>query len=170
MQGLNVTLHGKEVFDAAGRPTPHISPTRAADGAPSAASHPRETPGPAGPGRIPPLACHWFRHTLQRAPACGATGSPRRKRAKQAGAELGGCVGHRPRAPPLAPPALPQLAGKYIFADWSKHFALPQGVLFTGTHGAAGQWTPALPEPESHPGTQIGPFVGAVGEDHEGEL
>ena len=66
--------------------------------------------------------------------------------------------------------ALPQLAGKYIFADWSKHFALPQGVLFTGTHGADGKWTLALLEPESHPGTHLGTFVWAFGEDRDGEL
>ncbi|MBI5800436.1 MAG: PQQ-dependent sugar dehydrogenase [Verrucomicrobia bacterium] len=66
--------------------------------------------------------------------------------------------------------ALPQLTGKYIFADWSRHFSLPQGVLFTGTRGADGKWTLAQLEPESHAGQHIAAFVWAFGEDKDGEL
>ncbi len=66
--------------------------------------------------------------------------------------------------------ALPQLTGKYIFADWSKHFALPQGVLFAATKGADGRWTLAQLEPESHAGQSIGAFIWAFGEDKDGEL
>lgn len=66
--------------------------------------------------------------------------------------------------------ALPQLAGKYIFADWSKHFSLPQGVLFTGTRGADGKWSLAQLEPESPAGSHLGAFVWAFGEDSDGEL
>ncbi|MSU27743.1 MAG: hypothetical protein CK546_08250 [Pedosphaera sp.] len=66
--------------------------------------------------------------------------------------------------------ALPQLTGKYIFADWSKHFALPQGVLFAATKGADSKWTLAQLEPESHSGASIGAFVWAFGEDKDGEL
>ena len=66
--------------------------------------------------------------------------------------------------------ALPQLTGKYIFADWSKHFALPQGVLFAATKGADSKWTLAQLEPESHSGPSIGAFVWAFGEDQDGEL
>ena len=66
--------------------------------------------------------------------------------------------------------ALPQLTGKYIFADWSKHFALPQGVLFAATKGADSKWTLAQLEPESHSGPSIGAFVWAFGEDKDGEL
>jgi glucose/arabinose dehydrogenase len=66
--------------------------------------------------------------------------------------------------------ALQQLTGKYIFADWSKHFALPQGVLFAATKGADSKWTLAQLEPESHSGPSIGAFVWAFGEDQDGEL
>ena len=66
--------------------------------------------------------------------------------------------------------ALPQLAGKYIFADWSKHFSLPQGVLYTGTRGADGKWTMDDLVPESHAAGHLGAFVWAFGEDHDGEL
>ncbi len=66
--------------------------------------------------------------------------------------------------------ALPQLAGKYIFADWSRNMGLPQGVLFAATRGADGKWTLDTLEPESHPGQHIGAFVWAFGEDRDGEL
>ncbi len=66
--------------------------------------------------------------------------------------------------------ALPQLTGKYIFADWSKHFSLPQGVLYAATRGADGKWTMADLVPESHAAGHIGAFVWAFGEDKDGEL
>jgi glucose/arabinose dehydrogenase len=66
--------------------------------------------------------------------------------------------------------ALPQLAGKYIFSDWSKHFSLPQGVLYTATRGADGQWTMADLIPESHSAGHVGAFIWAFGEDRDGEL
>lgn len=66
--------------------------------------------------------------------------------------------------------ALPQLAGKYVFADWSRNMGVAQGVLFTGTRGAGGKWTLAQLEPESHAGQHIGAFVWAFGEDKDGEL
>ncbi len=66
--------------------------------------------------------------------------------------------------------ALPQLAGKYLFADWSKHFSLPQGVLYTGTRGADGKWTLASLVPEGLAAPHLGAFVWAFGEDRDGEL
>lgn len=66
--------------------------------------------------------------------------------------------------------ALPQLTGKYIFADWSKHFSLPQGVLYAATRGADGKWGMADLVPESHAAGHIGAFVWAFGEDKDGEL
>ena len=66
--------------------------------------------------------------------------------------------------------ALPQLTGKYVFADWSKNMGLPQGVLFTATKGGDGKWTLDQLEPESHPGQGIGAYVWAFGEDKDGEL
>ena len=66
--------------------------------------------------------------------------------------------------------ALPQLEGKYIFADWSKHFSLPQGILYTATRGAEGKWSLGSLAPDTHIAGHLGAFVWAFGEDHEGEL
>jgi glucose/arabinose dehydrogenase len=66
--------------------------------------------------------------------------------------------------------ALPQLTGKYVFADWSKHFGLPQGVLYTATKGADAKWTLNDLVAESHAAGNIGAFVWAFGEDKDGEL
>ncbi len=66
--------------------------------------------------------------------------------------------------------ALPQLAGKYIFADWSKHFSLPQGVLYAATRGGDGKWRMDDLVPESHATGHLGAFVWAFGEDKDGEL
>lgn len=67
--------------------------------------------------------------------------------------------------------ALPQLQGQYVFADWSRSWALPDGVLFTATRSGAGgdaKWSLEflkLASPE-----KIGAFIVALGEDEEGEL
>ena len=68
--------------------------------------------------------------------------------------------------------ALPQLAGKYIFGDWSRNMGLPNGVLFAATRPAkAGQpWKLAQLEPVTHAGPHLGAFVWAFGEDADGEL
>ncbi len=66
--------------------------------------------------------------------------------------------------------ALPQLTGKYVFADWSKNMGLPQGVLYVAAKGADGKWTLDHLEPESHTGQGIGAYVWAFGEDKDGEL
>ncbi|MBI3874517.1 MAG: PQQ-dependent sugar dehydrogenase [Verrucomicrobia bacterium] len=68
--------------------------------------------------------------------------------------------------------ALPQLAGKYIFADWSRNMGLPQGVLFAATRPAtAGEpWKVEQLEVASHAGQHIGMYVWAFGEDADGEL
>ncbi|MBM3877881.1 MAG: PQQ-dependent sugar dehydrogenase [Verrucomicrobia bacterium] len=68
--------------------------------------------------------------------------------------------------------ALPQLQGKYVFGDWSRHFGLPQGVLFAATPSTKpGElWKLDVLEPASHPGPNIKMFVWAFGEDAEGEL
>jgi glucose/arabinose dehydrogenase len=67
--------------------------------------------------------------------------------------------------------ALPQLTGSYVFADWSKNWALPMGVLFVATRPAGGttQWTLETLELASHP-RGIGAYVVAFGEDADGEL
>jgi len=66
--------------------------------------------------------------------------------------------------------ALPQLAGKYVFADWSKNMGVAQGVLYTAARGGDGKWTMEDLVPKSHAAGHIGAFVWAFGEDKEGEL
>jgi len=60
--------------------------------------------------------------------------------------------------------AIPALTGKYIFADWSRAWVNPDGVLFAGTRGADKKWTmETLP-------VKVGAYVVAFGEDDDGEL
>jgi glucose/arabinose dehydrogenase len=68
--------------------------------------------------------------------------------------------------------ALPALVGKYIFADWSKHMALPQGVLLAASRAdkAGLHWTLEQLIPTTHPKENLGLFVWAFGEDEQGEL
>ncbi len=66
--------------------------------------------------------------------------------------------------------ALPQLAGKYVFGDWSRTWALPDGVLFVATPPVSGdtkKWTLETLEPA---GGKVGAYITAFGEDAEGEL
>ena len=67
---------------------------------------------------------------------------------------------------------LPQLQGRYIFADWSKLWIKGEGVLYVGTRPASGSgpWTMERLDLASHPAGHIGAYVVALGEDEEGEL
>jgi glucose/arabinose dehydrogenase len=66
---------------------------------------------------------------------------------------------------------LPSLEGRYVFADWSRSWALPDGVFFVATRngsGANAKWSLEslkLASPE-----KIGAYIVAFGEDEEGEL
>jgi glucose/arabinose dehydrogenase len=69
--------------------------------------------------------------------------------------------------------ALPQLKGRYVFADWSRNFVVPQGVLLVATPPASRSqkvWTLEQLKPVTHPKEHLGMFVVAIGEDAEGEL
>jgi glucose/arabinose dehydrogenase len=68
--------------------------------------------------------------------------------------------------------ALPQLVGKYIFADWSRIWIRPEGVLFAATRpsGPPGPWTFAPLDLATYPGGKINGYITAFGEDAEGEL
>jgi glucose/arabinose dehydrogenase len=68
--------------------------------------------------------------------------------------------------------ALPQLEGRYVFADWSQHWALPKGILFTATRPESGQgiWEMKALELANHPTGEIEAYITAFGEDTEGEL
>lgn len=68
--------------------------------------------------------------------------------------------------------ALPQLQGKYVFADWSRNWALPDGILITATRDGAGsgaKWRLDL-LPVTTPTGKTGAYIVAMGEDADGEL
>jgi glucose/arabinose dehydrogenase len=64
----------------------------------------------------------------------------------------------------------PQLTGKYIFADWSRAWAKPDGVIYVASRGADGKWTMDALDLATHPGGVIGAYIPAIGEDADGEL
>jgi glucose/arabinose dehydrogenase len=68
--------------------------------------------------------------------------------------------------------ALPHLAGRYVFADWSRQWAAADGRLFVGTRPAqgTGNWTIEPLPLSSHPDLKLGMYVLALGEDDSGEL
>ena len=68
--------------------------------------------------------------------------------------------------------ALPALQGKYVFADWSRSWALPDGVLFTATPGATkeAKWTLEYLPAAVTGGGKLNAYIVAIGEDAEGEL
>lgn len=70
--------------------------------------------------------------------------------------------------------AIPQLAGQYVFADWSRSMALADGTLLVATRprqtGAAEKWSAEPLAVKDHPDGRIKAFVWALGEDEEGEL
>ena len=65
--------------------------------------------------------------------------------------------------------ALPQLAGKYIFADWSRAWVKPDGILFAATRGNDGKWSWQRINPATHPkGLEF--YITGFGEDADKEL
>jgi len=71
--------------------------------------------------------------------------------------------------------AIPSLQGKYIYADWSGNWALPDGVLLAGTRGsssgdAAGDWTVAPLALADQPNGRLPAYVVALAEDEAGEI
>lgn len=65
---------------------------------------------------------------------------------------------------------LPELAGRYVFADWSDSFAAPSGQLFVATRRAEGLWAfEPLPLAGAPDGT-IDRYVLAFGQDPKGEV
>ena len=67
---------------------------------------------------------------------------------------------------------LPNLKGRYVFADWSKEWIRGRGLLFVATRPSTGkgQWTMSPLTVESHPDGHLGTYVVALGEDADGEL
>lgn len=67
--------------------------------------------------------------------------------------------------------ALPSLKGKYVFADWSRRWEKPEGVLFVARPtDSKGPWTKEALDLESHPGGVVPYYIVGFGENAEGEL
>lgn len=58
--------------------------------------------------------------------------------------------------------------GKYIFGDWSKSFAAPDGQLFIATKGADGTWTKENVTVANMDGSL--PYILAFAQDNDGEV
>lgn len=66
--------------------------------------------------------------------------------------------------------ALPQLEGKYLFADWSRNWVKADGVFYLASRPASGgKWSLEEIKPASHP-NGINAYITAFGEDAQGEL
>ena len=65
--------------------------------------------------------------------------------------------------------AIPALRGKYIFADWSRLFIKPAGVLFAASKDADGKWRLQPITPDSHP-NGVDFYIVGFGPDADGEL
>jgi glucose/arabinose dehydrogenase len=70
--------------------------------------------------------------------------------------------------------AFPALAGKYIFADWSRSMAIPDGTLLVATipsgNAAGARWTVEPLAVKDFPNGRIKSYIWALGEDADGEL
>jgi len=69
--------------------------------------------------------------------------------------------------------AIKALRGKYVFADWSRSWALPDGVFFTAHREGKGRnarWTMAQLPVAPAGGGKLGAYIVAMGEDEKGEL
>lgn len=69
--------------------------------------------------------------------------------------------------------AIKPLQGRYVFADWSRSWALPDGVFFAATRegtGSDAKWKlESLPVAPAT-GSKLGAYIVSFGEDDEGEL
>jgi len=70
--------------------------------------------------------------------------------------------------------AFPALAGKYIFADWSRSMGLGDGTLLVATIPSGGsseaRWTVQPLALKDFPDGRIKAFIWALGEDEDGEI
>jgi hypothetical protein len=68
--------------------------------------------------------------------------------------------------------ALPELTGKYVFADWSRSMGIPDGTLLVATipEEPSSRWTVHPLALKDFPDGRIKNFIWALGEDADGEL
>jgi hypothetical protein len=65
---------------------------------------------------------------------------------------------------------LPQLRGRYVFGDWSRSFAAPNGSLFAATRRKGGLWRMQELTIANSPNGRINHFVLGFGQDPTGEI
>lgn len=68
--------------------------------------------------------------------------------------------------------ALPHLVGKYVCGDWSRNWALPDGVFFVATRPTtdSGPWKLEFLNVKIPGSGRLGGYITAFGEDADGEL
>lgn len=70
--------------------------------------------------------------------------------------------------------AMPALVGKYIFADWSRSMAIPDGTMLVATipsgNASGARWTVEPLALKEFPNGRIKSYIWALGEDADGEL
>jgi glucose/arabinose dehydrogenase len=70
--------------------------------------------------------------------------------------------------------ALSSLVGKYVFADWSRSMAIPDGTMLVATipphQSGAARWTVEPLALKEFPNGRIKSFIWALGQDADGEL
>lgn len=65
---------------------------------------------------------------------------------------------------------LPQLRGRYVFGDWSRSFATPDGTLLVATPRKKGLWRIQELLVQGSPGGRLGDFILGFGRDLQGEV
>jgi glucose/arabinose dehydrogenase len=65
---------------------------------------------------------------------------------------------------------LPQLAGRYVFGDWSTSFGAPDGRLFVAMPRPRGLWHIQELRVAGHPGGRLGHYLVGFGQDAAGEV
>jgi glucose/arabinose dehydrogenase len=65
---------------------------------------------------------------------------------------------------------LPQLAGRYVFGDWSREFEEPDGTLFVASPRMKGLWSMQELRVANRPSGRIDHYVLGFGQDSSGEV
>jgi glucose/arabinose dehydrogenase len=65
--------------------------------------------------------------------------------------------------------AIPELQGRYVFADWSRYWPKAEGVFFVASY-ENGKWSRQELSLASHPKATIRAYILSFGEDAQGEL
>jgi len=66
--------------------------------------------------------------------------------------------------------SVPELAGRYIFGDWSNDFVAPGGTLLSADPASGPPWTYEHLNIVNRPGGALGAFILGFGQDDDGEV